>query len=348
MRAAVLYSISDMRLEEVDTPRAGSTDILLKVAYCGVCGSDVPRIIMDAAHYYPIILGHEFSGVIVDVGDGLSPDLKGRQAVCAPLLPDFSDPQSARGNYSLSRGYDFIGSNKQGGFAEYVAMPARNAVVVDDTLDLLAASFLEPLTVALHAIDMTAYRPGRNAAVIGAGSIGLLMLRCLKQLGSRSITAFDVDDDKLGRAGDMGANFCFNSRDKDIVKKSFERAAPGGYDVVFEAAGATAAEILALKLAAPKGTVMYVGTPHAALTLQPAEFELINRKELTLKGSWLNYSAPFPGWEWEYGLEMLTKRQVDIKPLVGATLPLSQAGGLPVLLSEIGGHKGKIVLDCSA
>jgi threonine dehydrogenase-like Zn-dependent dehydrogenase len=106
-------------------------------------------------------------------------------------------------------------------------------------------------------------------------------------------------------------------------------------------------ELLALKLAAPKGCVMYVGTPHSALTLQPAEFELINRKELTLKGSWMNYSAPFPGWEWEYGLEMITKQQVDIEALMGCTLPLSQAKRLPSLLSGIGGSKRKIVLDCS-
>jgi threonine dehydrogenase-like Zn-dependent dehydrogenase len=223
-----------MRVEEVDAPRVGSADILLKVAYCGVCGSDIPRIIKDAAHYYPIILGHEFSGVIVDVAGGLNPDLKGRKSVCAPLMPDFSDPQCAKGNYSLCKNYDFIGSNKQGGFAEYVAMPARNAIIVDDSLDLLSASFLEPLTVALHAINIMAY------------------------------------------------------------------------------------------------------------------FELIIRKELTLKGSWLNYSAPFPGWEWEYGVAMLTKQQIDTKALMGSTLPLSQADRLPALLSETGGLKRKIVLDCSA
>jgi threonine dehydrogenase-like Zn-dependent dehydrogenase len=348
MRAAVLHSISDIRVEEVDTPLVTSADILLKVAYCGVCGSDVPRIIKDAAHYYPVILGHEFSGVIVDVGDGLSPYLKGKKSVCAPLMPNFSDPECAKGNYSLCKGYDFIGSNKQGGFAEYVAMPARNAIILDDSMDLLSASFLEPLTVALHAINIMEYRPGRKAAVIGVGSIGLLMLQCLKQLGTQSISAFDVDDHKLGLAMDMGANFCFNSLDKDIFKKAFEQAAPSGYDYVFEAAGVPAAEILALKLAAPKGYIMYVGTSHSALTLQPAEFELINRKELTLKGSWLNYSAPFPGWEWEFGIEMITKQQVDIEALMGKALPLSQAKRLPSLLSEFGGMKRKIVLDCSA
>jgi len=146
----------------------------------------------------------------------------------------------------------------------------------------------------------------------------------------------------------MGANFCFNSRDKDIVKTAFEQAAPAGYEFVFEAAGAPAAEILALKLAAPSGCVTFVGTPHSALTLQPAEFELIIRKELTLKGSWLNYSAPFPGWEWEYGVERLTNQQIDTKALMDSPLPLSQANRLPALLSERGGLKRKIVLDCSA
>ena len=93
MRAAVLYSISDMRVEEINTPRVGPADILLKVSCCGVCGSDVPRIIKNAAHYYPIILGHEFSGVIAEVADGLNSDLIGRKAACAPLIPNFSDPQ---------------------------------------------------------------------------------------------------------------------------------------------------------------------------------------------------------------------------------------------------------------
>ena len=347
MRAAVLHSISDLRVEVVDPPRLGSADILLHVAYCGVCGSDVPRIIKDAAHDYPIILGHEFSGVIEAVGDGLSPDLKGRRAVCAPLIPDFSDPQCAKGNYSLGRNYKFIGSSEPGGFAEYVTMPVRNAIIVDDSLDLLSASFLEPLTVALHAINITAYRPGRKVAVIGVGGIGLLMVQCLKQLGTQSISAFDVDDHKLGLAKDMGAKFGFNSQDEDILEKAFEQAAPSGYDFVFEAAGAPAAEILALKLAAPSGNVVYAGTPHSALTLQPAEFELIIRKELTLKGSWLNYSAPFPGWEWEYGVEMLTKQQIDTGSLMGSTMPLYQADRLPALLSEVGGLKRKIVLDCS-
>ena len=348
MRAAVLYSMSDMRVEQIDTPRVGSAEIILKVSYCGVCGSDVPRIIKDAAHYYPIILGHEFSGVVAGVADGLNPDLKGRKAVCVPLLPDFSDPQSVKGNYSLGRNYKFIGSSEPGGFAEYVAMPVRNAVIVDDSLDLLSASFLEPLTVALHAINIAAYRPGRKAAVIGAGGIGLLLLQCLKRLGAQSIAAFDVDDHKLELARDMGATFCFNSQDEDSFKEALEESAPSGDDFVFESAGASAAEILALKLAAPKGNVIYVGTPHSALTLQPAEFELILRKELTLKGSWLNYSAPFPGWEWEYGVEMLTKQQVDIKALVGSTLPLTQADRLPELLSEAGGLNRKIILDCSA
>ena len=346
MRTAVLHSISDIRLEEIDNPRLGSADILLRVAYCGVCGSDIPRIIKDAAHYYPVILGHEFSGVIEDVGDGLGPDLKGRRAVCTPLIPDFSDPQCAKGNYSLGRNYKFIGSSEPGGFAEYVAMPVRNAVIVDDSLDLLSASFLEPLTVALHAINSTAYRSGRKTAVIGAGGIGLLMLQCLKQLGTQSISVFDVDDHKLGLVMDMGAAFCFNSRDEDIFKEALEKSASSGYDFVFEAAGAPAAQILALKLGAPRGNVIYVGTPHSALALQPAEFELIIRKELTLKGSWLNYSAPFPGWE--YGAELLAGQQINSKALVGRILPLSLASRLPSLLSEAGGPQRKIVLDCTA
>ena len=87
---------------------------------------------------------------------------------------------------------------------------------------------------------------------------------------------------------------------------------------------------------------MYVGTPHSALTLQPAEFELINRKELTLKGSWMNYSAPFPGWEWKFGIEMITKQQIDIEALMGRVLPLSQAGGFHRFCLNLESRKGRL------
>jgi len=348
MKAAVLHAPGDLRVEEIDRPTPARGEVLLRVARCGVCGSDVPRLVGNAAHRYPIVLGHEFSGTIEAVGESVEPGLVGQRASCAPLLPNFSDPQCVRGNYSLGKGYGFIGSRQQGGYAEYVAMPRRNAVLLPQGVDLEVAAFLEPVTVGLHAVRLMGFEPGRAVAVTGVGSIGLLLLQSLRALGAGSITVFDVDPARLEQALALGANRAFDSRAEGVEVEAAEGVGDAGFEFVFETAGVPAAEVLALKLAGPRARLMFVGTPHVPLTLQPAEFELLNRKELLVQGSWMNYSAPFPGWEWEFGARLLSSGRVRIDGLVDRVLPLARAGEIPDLLRRRGELKGKVLIDCTA
>ncbi|WP_068310339.1 galactitol-1-phosphate 5-dehydrogenase [Polycladidibacter hongkongensis] len=349
MKAAVLHANCDLRSEDVETPTPAAGEVLIKVAYCGVCGSDIPRLIHEGAHYYPIILGHEFSGDIVGVGEGVAQSWIGRKVACAPLVPNFDDPQSAQGNYSLSKGYSFIGSRQQGGFAEFVCVPLINAVPLSDDVDLLAGSFLEPVTVGLHAINIMDLKLGRPVAVIGVGTIGNLLMQALKSLGAGPITAFDVDDEKLGAAKRAGADYTCNSLQDEQVKQALSRTPGGaGFHAVFENSGVPAAEIMSLRVAGPNGRVMFVGTPHVPLTLQPAEFELINRKELMVQGSWMNYSAPFPGWEWQYGSKLLSGGSLKLDELVDRVVPLSEASSIPGLLQKKGEVRSKLVIDCRA
>ena len=347
MKAAVLHAPNDLRIEEINQPHPGPGDVMMQVAYCGVCGSDFPRLQKGAAHYFPIVLGHEFSGTIVAVGSAVDPTLIGRQAACIPLIPNLDDPLCQQGHYSLGKGYGFIGSRQQGGFAEYVVMPQVNAVLLPDSIDLVAASFMEPLTVGLHAINIMGFVPGRATAVIGAGNIGLLLLQSLKALGAGSISVFDVDNEKLELARRLGADRTFNSQGSEGIEKSFLAATGGiGFPIVFETAGVPSAEIMALSLAAAKARVMFVGTPHVPLTLEPAQFEHLNRKELTVQGAWMNYSAPFPGWEWEFGAQLFAKNKIETKVLIDRIIPLSEANVIPELLGQKGVLKGKILIDC--
>jgi threonine dehydrogenase-like Zn-dependent dehydrogenase len=348
MRAAVLHAPGTLRVEEVPTPSPAPGEVLVRVASSGVCGSDVPRLVGTAAHHYPIVLGHEFSGMIEAVGEGVPDDLIGRSMACAPLLPDFSDPQCARGHYSLGKGYGFIGSRQPGGFAEYVAVPRRNAVLLPEGVDLTAGAFLEPLTVGLHAIKLMEFLPGHSVAVTGVGGIGLLLVQSLRTMGAGSIAVFDVDPGRLEVALSLGADRAHDSRRERVVEEAATDTGTSGFEFVFETAGVPAAEILALRLAAPRGHVMYVGTPHVPLTLQPNEFELMNRKELTVRGSWMNYSAPFPGWEWEFGARLLAGGRIRTDLLVDRVLPLARAAEIPDLLGKRGELKGKLLLDCTS
>ena len=347
MRAAVLHASGDVRVEEIAKPEAHPGEVLVKVAYCGICGSDIPRLVKDAAHYFPIVLGHEFSGFVEAVGEGDDTSLIGRKVSCVPLIPNFAHPQSALGNYSLGKGYSFIGSRQQGGYAEYVVMPRQNAFLLDDSTDLLDGAFMEPITVGLHAANIMNFRSGRSVALVGAGGIGLLLLQCLKALGAGKIAAFDVAPERLEVAKALGADAVFNSREESVVEQAESFAGERGFEMVFETAGAPPAAILVLRLAAPKGHVMYVSTPTMPTTIQPNEFELINRKELTVQASWMNYSAPFPGWEWEFGASLMAKGRIRTRELIDRVLPLSEAAVVPTLLKTPGALKGKVVFDCS-
>ncbi len=346
MKAAVLYGDNDIRFEEWEKPSAGPGEVLVKVKESGLCGSDIPRTIHSGAHFYPIVLGHEFSGEIVEVGEGVTARSVGDRIACVPLIPDRNDPQSQKGNYSLSKGYKFIGSRVQGGWAEYVSMPWENAVILPDSVSYTEGAFFEPITVALHALNIMNFKGGKDVAMTGMGTIGLLTLQCVRAMGARKVTVFDIDNERLDVARKYGADLCLNTLDADFKEKAMAFTNGNGYEVCLETGGVPITEILCMELAAPKGTVMFIGTPHKPVTLQPSEFEYINRKELIVTGSWMNYSAPFPGWEWEMAVYLFSKNLVKTDKLIDRKIPLSRASEAIADLMKPGAVKGKILFDC--
>ena len=347
MKAAVLYGDNDIRYEDWERPQAKAGEVLVRVKESGLCGSDIPRTIHSGAHFYPIVLGHEFSGEIVALGEGVTQRSMGDRIACVPLIPDMKDPQSQKGNYSLSKGYKFIGSRIQGGWAEYVTMPWENAVVLPDTVSYTEGAFFEPITVALHALHIMNFEGGKDVAITGMGTIGLLALQCVRAMGARKVTVFDIDNSRLDLAKELGADLCLNTMDEGFKDEAMALTGGIGYEVCLETGGVPITEILCLDLAAPKGTVMFIGTPHKPVTLQPHEFEYINRKEIIVTGSWMNYSAPFPGWEWEMANYLFSNNKVKTEKLIDRKIPLSRAADAVADLLKPGAVKGKILFDCS-
>ncbi|QEN09804.1 galactitol-1-phosphate 5-dehydrogenase [Oceanispirochaeta crateris] len=346
MKAAVLYGDNDLRYEDWTKPEAGTGEVLVKVKESGLCGSDIPRTIHGGAHFYPIVLGHEFSGEIVALGEGVTKRKIGDRIACVPLIPDRNDPQSQKGNYSLSKGYKFIGSRIQGGWAEYVSMPWENAVILPDSVSYTEGAFFEPITVALHALNIMKFEGGRDVAITGMGTIGLLALQCVRAMGARKITVFDIDNSRLDLAKELGADLCLNTMDEGFKEEALAFTGGNGYEVCLETGGVPVTEILCLDLAAPKGTVMFIGTPHKPVTLQPHEFEYINRKEIIVTGSWMNYSAPFPGWEWDMANYLFSNNKVKTEKLIDRKIPLSLASTAVADLLKPGAVKGKILFQC--
>ena len=344
MKAAVLHGVEDIRYEEIDTPEIEEDEVLIRVKATGICGSDIPRVNSDAAHYYPIILGHEFSGEIAETGEGVTDLKKGDRVTGAPLIPDHNCIDCARGNYAQCSNYSFVGSRQSGSWAEYVKIPARNAVKLPDKVSYVQGAFFEPTTVGLHALFLMNFQGGREVAVIGAGTIGLLAIQSAKALGAKRVFAFDIDDERLEVAAQYGADLCINTgKDgfKEIVNKKTNNR---GFPVVLECAGVEFTEKLSLEMAANKGKVMFIGTPSKEISLKPSEFENINRKELMVRGSWMSYSAPFPGEEWDLAGHYFKKDKIKVEKLIDRIIPMEDIDQAFKDIAQ-GNVKGKILLE---
>lgn len=291
MKAGVLYANEDIRYDDIPTPEISADEVLVKVKISGICGSDVPRVLHNGAHYYPIVLGHEFSGEIAKIGDNVKGFDIGDKVSGIPLIPCMKCNDCQQGNFSLCKNYTFVGSRIQGSFSEYVKLPAQNVIKFDNSVSFEKGALFEPATVALHGIKCAKYTGGKDVAIIGGGTIGLFTMQWAKIFGAKTVTVLDISDKRLALAKKLGADFTVNTLTEDVDTNK--------YDYVFETAGQTATILQAFDIAANKATICCIGTPHKDLTFTPAQWEKMNRKEFFITGSWMSYSAPFPGEEWE-------------------------------------------------
>src|ERR1700678_4243640 len=180
MQAAVMYKPGDIRLEDVPKPEAKEGEVLLRVAAVGVCGSDIPRLLTKGAHRMPIICGHEFSGQIIDIGEGVSGFEIGELVGVAPLLPCRVCDQCVTGNFSRCRNYDYFGSRRDGAYAEFVATPVANLLKAPSGADPRAIAMTDPASIALHAVWKAPPTMGQRGAVVGCGPIGLFAIQWMR------------------------------------------------------------------------------------------------------------------------------------------------------------------------
>ena len=345
MKAAVLHVRDDIRLGDWPTPGVGAGEVLIRIRATGICGSDIPRVLGNAAHNYPIVLGHEFSGEVVEIGTGVASVRPGDRVTGAPLVPCFNCADCQRGDYSQCKHYSFVGSRQQGSFAEYLCLPERHVVRFDANVSFEQAAFFEPSTVGLHAIKVADYRGGEDVAILGGGTIGLFTAQWARIMGARRVVVFDIDDDRLELARKLGADLTINTRDAGFVDRVSEITGNRGFAFVFETAGVETTMRLALEIAGNKSSVCFVGTPTKDLTFTPRLWENINRKELRLTGSWMSYSAPFPGNEWQLTAHCFATGDLRFdERLVFKRFPLERVADAFALFRTPGVVKGKVLL----
>jgi len=346
VKAGVVHAKEDIRYEEIEKPKPGKGQVLIKVKYTGICGSDIPRVNGDACHFFPNVLGHEFSGTIEETGEGVTSLKLGDRVAGVPLVPCMKCEDCQKGNYSLCKNYSFIGSREFGSFAEYVVVPEKNAVRFEDTVSFEQGAFFEPATVALHGLQRVDYRGGKTVAVLGGGTIGLFAMQWAKIFGAKEVVVFDIVEERLALASRLGATGVINTGEEGFLKKAKSLTDGRGYDYVYETAGNTITMKMAFELAANKAQVCFVGTPTKDLSFSVEGWENMNRKEFILTGSWMSYSAPFPGKEWELTAHYFETGDLKFdESFIYKKIPLSEIASAFEMFKIPGKVKGKLLID---
>lgn len=324
MKAVVVHAPGVIRWEEVPDPDVPEGWAKVDIKAVGICSSDVPRALHGTAYQYPLVLGHEMSGVVSRIGEGVDPSLLGKRVAIAPLVPCRSCEWCASGRYSLCDDYDYFGSRRDGGCAEAIAAPSANLVLLPDEISDEAGALLEPASVALHGLHGRV-EAGDHVAVMGAGSLGLLAVQLARVLGASDVLSLDPVEERLAIALELGAKPMRVTDDGGEVETTLRETDGRGVDLLVVATGAAIAQSRALMLARKGGSVLYLGLPKEEVVLRPSAFNRLMRRELRLFGSWNSFSDPFPGGEWSASVSHMASGQIRTAPLITHRFRLEQA-----------------------
>lgn len=344
MLAARLHQIGDFRVDEIDDLHPKNKELLVKVLSCGICGSDIPRIfsIGTSNNKYPLTIGHEFGGKIVEVGPDADKNLIGKKGAIFPLIPCNKCQQCKDAYYTMCDNYGYLGSRNNGGFAQYCLVPSSwNFIEASSIQDDRMFALVEPCTVAQHAVRAADLHSGSNIVIFGAGPIGIMAARWSQIFSANKVMLVDVVDEKVEFAKKCGVH-CISSKTQDILKSWKLFSGQKYADAVIEGTGFGSALGSAIELCKPHGKLVLMGNPAFDTQIKQMQHSQILRKELCIKGIWNSYYKAKEIDEWEFTLVQLASGKMEVLDLITHQ---SNLQNLPNLCKNI--HDKKISI-CKA
>lgn len=341
MKSLTLVRNAVFKLVESAVPVLEADECLVQVSHAGICASDFPRTFDGGAYHYPLVLGHEFSGTVIELGSSCSTDLLGKRVAVFPLLPCRNCQMCSKSDFVKCKAYGYYGSRTDGGLSELIAVKSWNLFSIPDEISLADAALIEPVSVSVHAISRAQAEiearlkdGGCHAAIFGAGFLGLVSAAVLRmRFPTLEIDVFDRNAEK--EVFLKGLNVGFNVVREEADWES--RIGVGNqFDLAFEMTGAPGVLSRAIQLVAPGGSIILVGNPSSDFILKKSVASLILRKELRLEGSWNSSFRPDKGQDdWEESLRLLQSG------LLPSSFVSHHSGleELPDMMSKVWGHK---------
>ncbi len=325
MQALQLTQYKQLQLVDLPVPRPAPDEVLIHVEACGICGSDVHGYDGSTGRRIPpLVMGHEAAGVIAAVGESVRAFAVGERVTFDSTLSCGTCRFCKTGEVNLCDHREVLGVScgdyrRNGAFAEYVTVPARILYRLPDTLGFAEAAMIEAVSVALHAVRLTAPEQGSTALVVGAGMIGLLVLQSLRIAGCEKILVLDLDPGRLALAKKLGADQVLQSAsaaDSNAIAEQVRAFTHGyGADVVLEAVGSATTVRTAIASARKGATVTLVGNLASEV---PLPLQSVVTRQIRLQGSCASAG------EYPQAIDLMASKAIDVAPMLSAIAPLTE------------------------
>ena len=310
---AILKTPGTMEIRDAVTPIPKSDEVLIKVEYVGICGSDVHGF--ESGPFIPpkdpnqeIGLGHECAGIVVSIGSNVTKFKEGDRVCIEPGVPCGKCRFCLEGKYNICPEVDFMATqpNYRGAFTNYLCHPEAFTYKLPDNMDTMEGALVEPAAVGMHAALMAGAKPGKKIVILGAGCIGLMTLQACIAMGAKEIIVVDIIDKRLALAKELGAHEVINAKKEDMLTRVYELLGDWGADIVFETAGAQVTAKQTPYLVMRGGKIMIVGTIPGET---PINFLKINR-EVSIQ-TVFRYANSYPTT-----IEAISSGKINVKSMV--------------------------------
>lgn len=329
MLALKYYKKNDMRLEDVPIPEAGKGEVRIKVGYAAICGTDIEEYLygplwvsQDEPHPLtgkkaPLSLGHELSGYIDEVGEGVDQFNIGDRVAVYPIIYCGECDNCKKGNYEICKSIGCVGLSMDGGFEEYCVIPARNVFKVPDNVKLEHAALTEPVGFCTNTLALSDVQLGDDVIVFGAGGIGLICTQIAKAAGAKNVIVIARNPLRLQAAKDLGADYVFDVTKEGYLEKVMEITNGNGADVVIEATGSIKVIDQVFEVSKVGGTITL-----ASVFFEDATFDL---KKIVNAGRKVIGAVAHKPIHFQQALKMMSDGRVNVAPMAQSIVPLKNA-----------------------
>ncbi len=323
MKAVRFMAVGEIELRDVDKPSPGPDDLLVRVEACGICGTDRHILHGEFPSRPPVTLGHEFCGIVEARGDRVTDFAIGQRVTGDPNIACGLCPQCREGRVNLCVRLEAIGIHRDGGFADYVLVPQKQAFALPAGLPPLHGAFCEPLACCIHGVDMAAIRTGMSVIVLGGGVIGMLVVQLARLAGATRVVLATRQARKRDLAAALGATATIDPTLGDVVEMTAGPGGllPGGADVVFECAGVAETVAQAPRLAKRGGGAVILGVLAPDIRVEIAPFDILVR-EVRIVGSFINPHTQ------ARAADLIASGAIEVEPLISRVVSLAQAAGI--------------------